>query len=148
MCVIPLLGILTKFVIDYINTKKDELIVKTQAVQNEEQRTILQKYINMAQSTVETCVVATNQTFVDALKDKNEFTSDDAKEAFNQTYTNVVAILSDEAKKYLTEAYGDLDTYLTQLIEASVNQNKKINSSTSTTTTTTEEKEQTTQVEK
>jgi hypothetical protein len=33
-------------------------------------------------------------------------------------------ILNDEAKEYLSNIYGDLTTYITQLIEAEVNRNK------------------------
>jgi hypothetical protein len=35
-----------------------------------------------------------------------------------------MAILSDDAKEYITETTGDLNVYLTQLIEAEVNKNK------------------------
>ena len=36
-------------------------------------------------------------------------------------------ILSEEAKKYLTVAVGDLNLYITQKIEAEVNANKTTN---------------------
>jgi ribosome-associated translation inhibitor RaiA len=40
------------------------------------------------------------------------------------TYDAIVAILADEAKEYLETAVGDLETYITKLIEAEVNINK------------------------
>ena len=41
------------------------------------------------------------------------------------TLNAVMEILSEDAKKYLSEAFGDLNSYITSQIEASVNVNKK-----------------------
>lgn len=117
VCVIPLLGILTKFLVDFLSAKRDELNSKTD---NE----IAQKYTNMIYQTVVDCVIATNQTFVESLKKSGSFDEAAQKEAFNRTMSAVMAILSDDAKEYITEATGDLNTYLTQLIEAEVNKRK------------------------
>lgn len=117
VCVIPLLGILTKFLIDFLSAKRDELNSKTD---NE----ITQKYTNMIYQTVVDCVIATNQTFVESLKKSGSFDEAAQKEAFNRTMNAIMAILSDDAKEYITEATGDLNTYLTQLIEAEVNKRK------------------------
>jgi len=117
VCVIPLLGILTKFLVDFLSAKRDELNSKTD---NE----IAQKYTNMIYQTVVDCVIATNQTFVESLKKSGSFDEAAQKEAFNRTMSAIMAILSDDAKEYITEATGDLNTYLTQLIEAEVNKRK------------------------
>lgn len=117
VCVIPLLGILTKFLVDFLSAKRDELNSKTD---NE----IAQKYTNMIYQTVVDCVIATNQTYVESLKKSGSFDEAAQKEAFNRTMSAVMAILSDDAKEYITEATGDLNTYLTQLIEAEVNKRK------------------------
>lgn len=117
VCVIPLLGILTKFLVDYLSAKRDEINSKT----NNE---IAQKYTNMIYQTVVDCVIATNQTYVDSLKKSGSFDEAAQKEAFNRTMNAIMTILSDDAKEYITEATGDLNTYLTQLIEAEVNKRK------------------------
>ena len=117
VCVIPLLGILTKFLVDFLSAKRDELNSKTDSE-------ITQKYTNMIYQTVVDCVIATNQTFVESLKKSGSFDEAAQKEAFNRTMSAVMAILSDDAKEYITEATGDLNTYLTQLIEAEVNKRK------------------------
>ncbi len=117
VCVIPLLGILTKFLIDFLSAKRDELNSKTD---NE----ITQKYTTMIYQTIVDCVIATNQTFVESLKKSGHFDETAQKEAFNRTMNAVMAILSDDAKEYITEITGDLNTYLTQLIEAEVNKRK------------------------
>lgn len=117
VCVIPLLGILTKYLVDYLTAKRNEINSKTD---NE----TAQKYTNMIYQTVVDCVIATNQTYVDSLKKSESFDEAAQKEAFNRTMNAIMTILSDDAKEYITEATGDLNTYLTQLIEAEVNKRK------------------------
>lgn len=117
VCVIPLLGILTKYLVDYLTAKRNEINSKTD---NE----TAQKYTNMIYQTVVDCVIATNQTYVESLKKSGSFDEAAQKEAFNRTMNAIMTILSDDAKEYITEATGDLNTYLTQLIEAEVNKRK------------------------
>lgn len=117
VCVIPLLGILTKYLVDYLTAKRNEINSKTD---NE----TAQKYTNMIYQTVVDCVIATNQTYVDSLKKSGSFDEAAQKEAFNRTMNAIMTILSDDAKEYITEATGDLNTYLTQLTEAEVNKRK------------------------
>ncbi len=78
----------------------------------------------MIYQTVVDCVIATNQTYVDSLKKSGSFDEAAQKEAFNRTMNAIMTILSDDAKEYITEATGDLNIYLTQLIEAEVNKRK------------------------
>ena len=117
LCIIPLLAIITRSLVIYISTKKEELKNKTD---NE----LAKKYLDLLNDTIANCVIATNQTYVEALKKENAFTADAQKAAFEKTYQAVIATLSEEAQKYLPEVVGDLQTYITQKIEASVNQNK------------------------
>ena len=74
----------------------------------------------MLNETITKCVIATTQTYVETLKKEGKFDKTAQETAFSKTYTAVLAILSDEAKKYLTEAVGDLNLYITQQIEAEV----------------------------
>jgi hypothetical protein len=67
------------------------------------------------------CVIATNQTYVNSLKAEDKFDAEAQKTAFKLTYDAIIATLSDEAKKYITETSGDLTVYLTQVIESQVN---------------------------
>ena len=117
VCIIPLLGVLTAYIVKYINIKSVEI---TNKVDND----IADKYIQMLADTINACVIATNQTYVEALKKENAFTTEAQKEAFNLTYNAVMAVLTDEAKEYLTEIYGDLTAYITTKIEAEVNVSK------------------------
>ena len=117
VCVIPLLGVLTVYIVKYINVKSTEIQDK---VENE----MADKYIAMLADTISACVIATNQTYVEALKRQNAFTAEAQKEAFNLTFNAVMAVLTDEAKQYLTSIYGDLTAYITTKIEAEVNISK------------------------
>ena len=117
VCLIPLLGVLVTYLVKYINTKGKELEANTD---NE----LAKKYISLLSSTITNCVIATNQTYVEALKKQGKFDAEAQKEAFNMTLNAVKALLTDEAKQYLSEIYGDLNTYITNQIEATVNQNK------------------------
>lgn len=69
VCVIPLLGILTAYIVKFVNVKKDELKATTD-------NTTAQKYMDMIAQTVTDCVIATNQTYVEALKKDNAFTEE------------------------------------------------------------------------
>lgn len=117
LCLIPIFGVATTFLVLFLNSKKLEVDAK---IENE----TAQKYINMALDTIAECVVATNQTYVDSLKAQGKFDMDAQKVAFQKTFDNVMALLSQEAKDYLTVAYGDLTNYLTTRIEAQVKVSK------------------------
>lgn len=117
VCLIPLLGILTKYLVDFLSAKRDELKDKNK---NE----TAQKYTDMIYDTVVKCVLATNQTYVDALKKDGAFTKENQEEAFARTMKAVLAVLNQDAKNYIIETTGDLRTYLTQLIEAEVHVQK------------------------
>lgn len=114
---IPALGVLTAYAVKFLRAKSAEL---QQKVENK----TADKYIAMIAATVEECVIATNQTYVEALKKEGKFDAEAQKAAFEKTLAAVLSILSDDAKDYIVNATGDLSVYLTNLIEASVSRNK------------------------
>lgn len=118
VCIIPLLGVLTAYAVKYIQVKSAEITEKTD-------NALADKYTVMLADTISACVLATNQTYVEALKKQGSFDAEAQKAAFNMTLNAVMEILSDDAKEYLSEAFGDLNSYITSQIEASVNVNKK-----------------------
>lgn len=117
VCIIPLLGLLTVYAVKFIKIKSDEISKKA----NNE---TANKYIDLLSNTISDCVIATNQTYVEALKKENAFTAEAQKEAFKLTYDAVMSVLTDDAKTYLTSIYGDLTAYITTKIEAEVNLSK------------------------
>ena len=119
VCIIPLLGVLTAFFVKWVNAKTAEI---ADTRKNETEK----KYINMLNNTISDCVIATTQTYVEALKKQGAFDAEAQKVAFTMTYEAVVKLLTDEATEYLNEAVGDLNLYITQKIESEVNLNKTI----------------------
>ena len=119
VCIIPLLGVLTTYLVVFIRNKTDQLKKETD---NE----LYQKYMEMLSETITNCVIATNQTYVEALKNKNAFDAAAQKEAFNRTYNAVMSIISQDAMDFLNEVVGDLDTYIRKTIEAQVLVNKSL----------------------
>ena len=82
------------------------------------------KYLGMLESTVVNCVLTTNQTFVANLKKEDMFNEAAQKAAFSMTYQAVMNTLSADAQKFLNEAYKDVPTLVTQMIEAQINKSK------------------------
>lgn len=82
--------------------------------------------MTLLQDTVISCVIATNQTYVDSLKEQGKFDAEAQKAAFQKTYDAVMQILTEDAVKYLNEALGDLDKYVNTMIESQVNLQKVV----------------------
>ena len=115
---IPLLCILTKYIIDYFSVKRNEAKIKAD---NE----LANKYIDMIYNTITHCVIATNQTYVDSLKSQGNFDKEAQQKAFEETLQSVKKMLGSEALQYLDSITDDTNFYLTKLIEAKVKENKK-----------------------
>lgn len=113
LCVIPLLGILTTYLVKLIRKKNKELDEKVS-------KEVSKKYIDMLADTITDCVISTNQTYVDALKAANAFDKKAQEKAFELTYNKIMNVLTEDAKEYLTTIYGDLEIYITTKIESEV----------------------------
>ena len=116
-CLGVIITALGAYVVTYINKKKEEI---SQNITNEKGK----KYLDMVSETIIKCVIATNQTYVDALKKENAFTAEAQKEAFNRTFNNVMNILSEDCLLYLETITNDVEEYIKNEIEAEVNLNK------------------------
>lgn len=113
----PLITIGGIYLICFFSTKIKEMRGKT----NSE---LAHKYLDMLDSTIANTVLATTQTYVEALKRESKFDAAAQKIAFQKTYDEVMKVLTDEAKKYITTAVGDIETYVTNKIESEVALNK------------------------
>lgn len=119
VAIIPLIGVLTGVLIKYINSKSAAAIATTENAE-------AKKYIAMLDNTITSCVLATTQTYVDSLKKAGKFDAEAQKTAFEMTYNAVLNVLTDDAKEYLTAFYGDLGAYMTNKIEAEVQNTKNV----------------------
>lgn len=119
--VINLIAVLASLIVAYllffIETKRKDMLTKTD---NE----LYKKYINQVSETISSVVTKTNQTYVEALKAKNEFDLDAQKVALQATYDEIYSLLTAESKLYLEDVTTDIPLYLMAQIEAEVNKQK------------------------
>jgi hypothetical protein len=113
IAVFPLLTAATMYLITLINAKKQELA-------NKAKDETTKKYLDMLDKTITECVLATNQTYVSALKSQGSFDAEAQKKAFQLTYDAIMAVITNDAQEYLNEAVKDLSAYITTKIEAQV----------------------------
>lgn len=115
VCIIPLLGVLTTYLINYIKDKSKYL-------QNEELSNLVCNFMDL----VQLCVSTTQQIYVDELKKKGEFGPEQQAEAFEMTKTAILKLLTDEMREGLASIYGgDMDTLIKVAIEDSINSKKQ-----------------------
>lgn len=98
----------------FLNKKKNEIEAN---MENETAK----KYLDMVYETVASCVLMTNQTYVEALKKDNAFTKEAQTVALTKTLMAVESMLGTECLNYLETITFDVEEYLTNLIEAQVN---------------------------
>ena len=113
LCIVPLLGLVSIYLVRYIKSLTE---AAKERVNNEK----ADKYLNILGEIVSACVMATNQTYVDALKEQNVFDKEAQKIAFEKTKDAILKLLTEECKKCLGEIVGDLNEYITAQIEAAV----------------------------
>lgn len=116
-----LLPVVAKYAVELIKTKIKESTIIEEAAKNE----IISNLIKDALSDVMDAVLYVNQTFVDTLKAKGEFTKEAWETAKKKAYNAALLTISEESKKAITEIYGSFDQWLQLKIEASVNMAKK-----------------------
>lgn len=112
--IFPLLGVGTAYLVYFIKVKIAELKEKTK---NEKEK----KYLDMLDKTICEAVIATNQTYVEALKKAGKFDGAAQAEAFKKTYETVMKLLTDDAKEFLSTLTADLEADIQNKIEAQVN---------------------------
>ena len=109
--IIPLILVVGGAVVAALRTKMQEWSENVTNKRN-------QRYIELLGEVVATCVDATTQTYVQALKDENMFDAEAQKKALTQTKQAVLSSLNASAKAHLSVIYGDLEEQITQQIES------------------------------
>lgn len=111
--------ILTRYIITLIQKSAESVAAKTENAKYRD-------YIADIASAVSTAVRYTSQTYVDAVKAAGEFTIESQQEALQKSLNTCLDILSEEAKAFIKEVYGDIGKYIIPLIEAEVKYQKGI----------------------
>lgn len=86
----------------------------------------LNRIITRVENIVSKTVTLINQTYVDALKERDMFDAEAQKAAFEMCEEKVLAMLNDESIKAIAETFGDFDEWIRTLIEAYVREDKYI----------------------
>lgn len=115
---IAVLPIISAFIIRILNLKANQI---KQSTKNDK----IGKYIDLAKEIVVKSVIAVNQTYVENLKQNNQFTQEKAKEAFDLAKNRIVSILTQDTKNAIILLYGDLNSFLDSQIEMTVSNIKK-----------------------
>lgn len=116
-----ILPVIAAYVVNLIKAKIKESTIIEEATKNENASNLVKD----ALSDVMDAVLYVNQTFVDTLKSKNEFTEETWEAAKQKAYEAALMTISEEARKAINEIYGSFDKWLQFKIESSVNMVKK-----------------------
>ena len=84
----------------------------------------VRKYLAEVADAISTAVTFTSQTYVDALKKSGQFDKEAQEWALKVALAQAQRMLTEDAKEFLEEAYGDLSKYLEGRIEAEVRKQK------------------------
>lgn len=117
VCIIPMIGVITNYGVALLKKKTEEL---EQRVNN----ATASKYIEKAEDTICTTVIAVSQAIVDTQKKNGTFDQVAAEEAFKTARQQAVTIMGQAALDVLKEVYGDVDQWIATKIEYYVSQNK------------------------
>lgn len=99
-----LIGWLSEKLISYLNSK----ITNTKYA----------KYLEDAVELVTRAVKTTYQTYVESLKKQDAFTKENQLEALTNAKNVVVSQLSKDMKNYITDNFGDIDDWVSTMVES------------------------------
>lgn len=117
---ITLLGTaLSLFVIKLISAKIDSII----SVTNDDRKRQFLYWVE--NDVIVKCINATNQTYVQSLKDSGKFDKEAQVEAMNKTVSSIMEILTETNSTLLSEYVGDVTTWIKTHVEDYILNSKK-----------------------
>jgi hypothetical protein len=117
--ILPLLGVLSKYLIDYINVKKKNIQANIDNGQ-------LKDLVEIGTNIIATAVSNTTQTYVAALKAEGKFGPEEQQIALEKTKAVVLQMMTEDLKKAITKLYGDPDVFIEAKIEEAVYKGKNL----------------------
>lgn len=118
MVILPLLLALSGFAVAWLRKKTQEIAANINDA-------TVRKYVDLASDAVTKAVQTTFQTYVDALKAQGKFDKEAQLTALQKAKDTATALITDEAKRVIAEAYGDFDKWLASTIETLVREDKR-----------------------
>ena len=105
MVILPLLLALSGFAVAWLRKKTQEITANINDA-------TVRKYVDLASDAVTKAVQTTFQTYVDTLKAQGKFDKEAQLTALQKAKDTATALITDEAKRVITEAYGDFVKWL------------------------------------
>lgn len=118
--IIPLLGILTKYIVAFLQSKIDDVRATKEIKDNQ----ILSNAMLQIEKSLSKCIDATTQSFVSELKKNGTFTEDNFEKAFKITKDNFMKTLTEEKKEIIKTVYTDIDVFIRMYVESYLKENK------------------------
>ena len=109
--------VLTAYLVVFIRKAGDSAAANAESIK-------LKTCITEATEAIAAAVAATNQTYVDSLKNAGKFDAEAQREAAQKALEACLASISPAAQSFIETAYGDIREYLTTRIEAEVRRQK------------------------
>ena len=110
--------VLTTYLVVFIRKAGDSAAANAKSVK-------AKTYVTEAAEAIAAAVAATNQTYVDSLKNAGKFDADAQREAAQKALEACIASISPAAQSFIEAAYGDIREYLKTRIEAEVRAQKQ-----------------------
>lgn len=116
--IIPAIPVLVGYLVKFLKAKANQATTTTD---NE----LIRQYLQEATDAVLQAVTYTAQTYVDSLKDQGKFDKEAQENAFRRARDVALQLMTEEARRILENAYGDISTWLETKIEQTVKEQKK-----------------------
>lgn len=108
------LGVLITGLVGWLTTYLTKLL--SQKIKDKD----LANWLTQITEIILNAVKVTYQVYVEALKDKNMFDAEAQKEALERAYKMVLSQLTDDAKNFIKENYGDIEAWIKAQIESAI----------------------------
>ena len=112
--IIPLMGVLTKYLVTLIQGITDDLKVQKDIKNN----VLIKGYIEDIETIIIKAVETTNQEYTNVLKANGEWSKENFRTAFNITKDKVMKLLTEENKELIKTIYNDIDSYIETVVES------------------------------
>ena len=114
MIIVPVAtSVLTYLAKRYLTKKIDEVAAGETAV-----------WLKQGVEIIASSVDYVQQTYVDTLKKQDSFTAESQAIALDAAKNRAIDLMNNDIQKAITNSYGDLDTYVTTIIESVIAKTK------------------------
>ena len=125
LIIVPIIPLLAVYLKSLIQIKIAKAKREIEAIENETASKQVDKQLELAQKTLESCVTETTETYVSELKKLDKFDKNAQIIALNKSKEKFLDIISEATKEALEQVYGDylkwIDTSIEKILESKKN---------------------------